>query len=86
MNRAFEPDLNRTLGGRQPKLSSLIRLRWLAIGGQTAAIILVYGILGFQLPLIHCFVLIAISVGLNLVLRLRFNRPHRLEERTASLL
>lgn len=72
--------------GRGLRLSTLIRLRWLAIGGQTAAILVVGFWFGFPLPLGACFALIALSAWLNLGLRLAFPVSHRLEPNRATLL
>ena len=54
------------------RLNTLIRLRWLALAGQSAAVLVVAFWLGFPLPIIPCFALIACSVGLNLLLTFRF--------------
>ncbi len=55
------------------RLRTLIRLRWIAIIGQSAAVLFVYAGLGFDLPLGACFTVIALSAMLNLYLRL--HRP-----------
>ncbi len=58
--------------GRRLRLSTLIGLRWLAIGGQTAAILVVGLWFGFPLPMGACLTLIALSAWLNLGLRIAF--------------
>jgi two-component system sensor histidine kinase RegB len=61
------------------RLNTLIRLRWLAIFGQSAAVLIVgYGF-NFPLPVSLCFVLIAAAAWLNVVLALRFPAAHRLK-------
>jgi hypothetical protein len=72
--------------GRRLRLSTLIRLRWLAIAGQTAAILIVATWFGFPLPIGACFALIAISAWLNLGLRAFFPAAHRLDPNWATLL
>ena len=72
--------------GRRLKLSTLIRLRWLAVGGQTAAILVVGLWFGFPLPMGACFALIALSAWLNLGLRLVFPPAYRLDPNWAALL
>jgi two-component system sensor histidine kinase RegB len=72
--------------GRRLKLSTLVRLRWLAVGGQTAAILVVGLWFGFPLPMGACFALIALSAWLNLGLRLVFPPTYRLEPAWAALL
>ena len=44
---------------RHLRLQTLVRLRWLAVAGQAAAVVSVYFGFGFPLPLIPCIVLIA---------------------------
>jgi len=70
------PDLQQSHGLR---LNTLIRLRWLAIVGQSATVIVVAYWLDFPLPVSLCFALIACSAWLNLVLAFRFPAAHRLK-------
>ena len=72
--------------GRRLRLSTLIRLRWLAIAGQTAAILIVALWFSFPLPIGACFALIAVSAWLNLGLRAFFSAAHRLDPNWATLL
>ncbi len=65
------------------RLNTLIRLRWLAIAGQSAAVVVVAFWLKFPLPVAACFALIACSALLNLLLGFRFPATHRLEPRAA---
>lgn len=71
---------------RSLKLDTLVRLRWLAVAGQSAAVVFVRFGLGFKLPLVACFAFIGASVALNLVLRLKFSSIHRLDGIHATLL
>jgi two-component system sensor histidine kinase RegB len=72
---------------RNVRLDTLLRLRWLAIIGQTTAVLIVYYGLDFPLPIWSCLVVIALSAWLNIALRVRFNLTQRLEpERAAWLL
>ena len=59
------------------RLSTLIRLRWLALAAQTLAVLYVSFGLGFPLPLFECLVLIALSALFNTGLVLRFGAGHR---------
>jgi two-component system sensor histidine kinase RegB len=72
--------------GHRLRLSTLIRLRWLAIGGQTAAILIVGLWFEFPLPFGACFALIALSAWLNLGLRIAFPSSYRLDPNWATLL
>ncbi len=77
-------DLGRN--ARRLRLDTLVRLRWLAVAGQSCALLLVRYGFGFSLPLAPCLVAIAASVGLNVVLRLKFARNDRLEDGPAAAL
>lgn len=67
------------IGGPRLRLSTLNRLRWLAIAGQTIAVLIVGLWLGFPVPYLPCFLLIAISTALNIFLRLRFPSSTRFD-------
>lgn len=67
------------------RLDTLIRLRWLAIGGQTIAILVVRFGLGFELPLLECFAVLSLSIIVNIVSRLRFPTSIRLGDRAALI-
>ncbi len=72
---------------RNVRLDTLVRLRWLAVIGQTTAVLVVYAGLDFDLPIWACLAVIALSAWLNLALRLRFHMTQRLEpDRAAWLL
>src|ERR1700719_4898395 len=72
---------------RNVRLDTLVRLRWLAVLGQTAAVLVVHYAFDFTLPLTACLLVIGCSAALNLALRLRFRPIQRLEpDRAAWLL
>lgn len=68
------------------RLDTLVRLRWLAVAGQSAAVVVVHGGLGFPLPIGACFAAIALSAALNVALRLRYPTTHRLTPNEAAAL
>ncbi|WP_454683684.1 ActS/PrrB/RegB family redox-sensitive histidine kinase [Ancylobacter moscoviensis] len=68
------------------RLDTLIRLRWLAISGQTLAIVFVEWVLGFSLPIGACLAVVALSAWLNLALRLRNPGARRLSDAEAAWL
>ncbi len=73
--------------GHSLRLDTLLRLRWFAVIGQTAAVLAVYFGLGFKLPIYACLAVIALSTWLNIALRIRFRMTQRLEpDRAAWLL
>jgi len=69
---------------RPLRLETLVTLRWLAVGGQTAGILLVQFGLGFPLPLLECLSLIALLALVNLALLLRFGTAYRPSYRFAT--
>jgi two-component system, sensor histidine kinase RegB len=72
---------------RNVRLDTLLRLRWLAIIGQTTAVLVVYYAIEFPLPVWACLAVITLSAWLNVALRVRFSLTQRLEpERAAWLL
>ncbi len=79
--RNFDPQQPHLL-----RLNTLIRLRWLAIIGQSLAVVLVAYWFRFPLPVAPCFVLIACSACLNLFLALRFPATHRLNHLSALVI
>ncbi len=79
MRESFFPDTQST----RLRLNTLIRLRWLAIGGQSATVIAVAYWLEFPLAVGVCFALIALSAWLNLFLAFRYPATHRLRPAAA---
>ena len=71
---------------RNVRLDTLLRLRWLAIIGQTIAVLVVYYVVEFQLPIWACLAVIALSAWLNIALRVRFSLTQRLEPTRAAWL
>lgn len=69
--------LDRTLPQRL-RLSTLIKLRWLAVAGQTAAVLFVAYWLKFPFPVATCLALIAAAAWLNLYLGWRYAPTVRL--------
>ena len=68
------------------KLDTLVRLRWLAVAGQTMAVLVVDLWLGFRMPIGLCLAVIALSAWLNLFLKVRYPSSLRLRGSTAALL
>ena len=66
------------------RLETLVRLRWLAVAGQTAAVLYVAFVLGYPLPLLSCLALIGASAAFNLGLLARYPTTHRLRSGTAA--
>jgi len=68
------------------RLQTLVRLRWLAVIGQTVAVLTVYFLFEFPLPLTASLALIALSAWLNIFLSIRWRTSLRLEDKYATLL
>jgi len=75
-----------THNARHLRLDTLVRLRWLAIVGQAVAVAAVRFGLGFPLPFALCFLVISISVWVNLLLRIQYPASHRLSDNIATAL
>src|SRR5215510_15794723 len=73
--------------GRNVRLDTLVRLRWVAVIGQTTAVLVVYTGLDFDLPIWACLAVIALAAWLNIALRVRFRMTQQMgSERAAWLL
>jgi two-component system, sensor histidine kinase RegB len=72
---------------RYVRLDTILRLRWLAVLGQLAAIFIVVQGLEFDVPIVPCVTIVGLSALLNLALQIAFNTMQRLEPAySASLL
>src|SRR6266536_2970552 len=75
---------------RQPRryvrLDTILRLRWLAVLGQLAAIFIVAQGLEFDVPVIPCVAIVGLSALVNLALQIAFNPMQRLEPIYAAAL
>src|SRR5262249_57136546 len=73
--------------GRNVRLDTLVRLRWVAVIGQTTAVLVVYYGLDFELPIWACLAVIVLAAWLNVALRVRFRGTQRVDpDRAAWLL
>lgn len=71
---------------RRLRLQTLVRLRWLAVAGQTATVLVVSLVLDFPLPLLQAGVLIAALAVANIMLSLWFPPTQRLGPKAALAL
>src|SRR4051794_38813254 len=69
---------------RHIRLDTILRLRWLAVLGQLAAIFIVAQGLEFNVEIIPCVSIIALSAALNLALQAVSNPLQRLEPMQAA--
>ena len=71
---------------RHVRLDTILRLRWLAVLGQLAAIFIVAHGLEFDFEVVACLTVIGLAATLNLVLQIAFNPMQRLEPVYAAAL
>jgi two-component system, sensor histidine kinase RegB len=71
---------------RYVRLDTILRLRWLAVLGQLAAIFIVRQGLEFDVEVVPCLAIIGLSALLNLTLQIAFNPMQRLEPVYAAAL
>ena len=71
---------------RYVRLDTILRLRWLAVLGQLAAIFVVAQGLEFDVEVVPCVAIVSLSALLNLVLQIAFNPMQRLEPGYAAAL
>lgn len=81
--RAIEKKPGLDLGARGDwvRLRTLVTVRWIAIAGQTAAVLIATRWFGFDLPLSICALLISASVSFNIVAQMVHPAEKRLSER-----
>src|SRR5260221_5887327 len=84
MSEVFDEQTPQTL--RHVRLDRLVRLRWLAVLGQTAAVLVVYDGFDFEVPFWACLAVIAVYASVNVALRLLFRWNQRLEPQQAARL
>src|SRR4029453_9383864 len=72
--------------GRHVRLDTLVRLRWIAVIGQTVAVLVVHFALDFRLPLYACLAVIALAAWLNVALGVRFSTTQGLPPDRAAWL
>ncbi len=71
---------------RHVRLDTILRLRWLAVLGQLAAIFIVSQGLNFSFAVIPCLAIIGVSALINLAVQTIFNPMQRLEPVYAAVL
>jgi two-component system sensor histidine kinase RegB len=76
--RATVPDWLRQ-GETRLRLQTIVRLRWLAVLGQSVTVVGAYWVLGIALPIGGCLAIIALSAWLNVALRIRYPASQRLK-------
>ncbi len=78
------PDGQSRLLDPQIKLDTLVRLRWLAVVGQTVSLLVVHYLLSFPVPIGYGYVLVAASAWLNVILKIRWPSSTRISKNAAA--
>lgn len=68
------------------RIDTLVRLRWIAVFGQLAAVLVVHDGFDFEFEFWRCLLVIALYAVLNIALRVRFRANQRLQPRLATWL
>jgi two-component system sensor histidine kinase RegB len=85
IRRATLPDWLRQ-GESRVRLQTIVRLRWLAVLGQSLTVIGAYWVLGIDLPIGGCLAVIALSAWINVALRIRYPASQRLRSHFAFMM
>jgi len=78
--------ISSSLSNGRLRLDTLVKIRWLAILGQFAAVIVVWLFLQFDFSPLSCLFLIGASVILNIALKLKYPTTLRLTVRASTML
>lgn len=66
------------------RMQTIVRLRWFGVLGQLGTVAAVYWGLGYNLPLVWCLLLIAVSAWVNVALGVLYPARHRLSPAFAT--
>jgi two-component system sensor histidine kinase RegB len=81
----MESDQPAATEGVRIRLQTLVLIRWLALAGQALTIVVVHFGLGFEVAFVPALLVVAVSVGLNTILTLRYTPTTRLTDLQAAL-
>jgi two-component system sensor histidine kinase RegB len=73
-------------GESRLRLQTIVRLRWLAVLGQSVTVIGAYWVIGIDLPIGWCLAVIALSAWINVALRIRYPASQRLRPSYAFMM
>ena len=65
LRRHLLPAVEAAPDGGRVRLRTLVLIRWVAVAGQLAALVIVHVSLGYDLPLLPALALVALSVAVN---------------------
>ena len=70
---------------RHLRAATLIAIRWIAIAGQLTTVLIVHGVIGYELPIFLCITAIGASAAINLYLRMQYPGSARMSRDEAFL-
>lgn len=73
------------MGSGSVRVQTLTNLRWMATGGQLAALFVVYFGFGYNLPIWRCLICVALIAAVNLSMTVRYAPNRRLTGREATV-
>jgi two-component system, sensor histidine kinase RegB len=79
MNENVDTQMNFGTSSRRLRLETLVRLRWLAVAGQTITLVIVSLVLQFPMPVLAVAILIGTLAVVNFLLQVAFPSTQRLE-------
>ncbi|MBB4954707.1 two-component system sensor histidine kinase RegB [Agrobacterium vitis] len=79
MNDTMDTQMNFGTSSRRLRLETLVRLRWLAVAGQTITLVIVALVLQFPMPVLAVAILIGTLAVVNFILQVAFPSTQRLE-------
>ncbi len=68
------------------RLLTIVWLRWIAVLGQLAAVLVIWLVMQFPMPVGYCLGLVALSAWVNVALTVKYPARHRLSVRLATAL
>lgn len=76
------------IGGAESRLRlmTIVWLRWIAVLGQLTAVLVIWLIMQFPIPVGYCLGIVALSAWVNVALTVKYPARHRLSVRSATAL
>jgi two-component system sensor histidine kinase RegB len=81
-----KPDLFPGNVASRLRLMTIVWLRWIAVLGQLAAVLVIWLVMQFPMPVGYCLAFIALSAWVNVALAVKYPARHRLSVRSATAL
>lgn len=82
----FNPDLLSGTAVSRLRLMTIVWLRWIAVLGQLTAVLVIWLVMQFPMPVGYCLAFVALSAWVNVALSVKYPARHRLSVRSATIL